>query len=85
MNLFGLLELVLIYTIFLGKTATPEYAENVHSQIRKLLPEQGVRIIYGGSVTKDNASVLIGQENIDGFLVGGASLKEDFIHIVNAC
>jgi len=39
MNLFGLLELVLIYTIFLGKTATPEYAENVHSQIRKLLPE----------------------------------------------
>lgn len=44
-----------------------------------------MRIIYGGSVTKDNAGVLIGQANVDGFLVGGASLKEDFIHIVNAC
>ena len=60
MSLFGLSELVLINKIFLGKTATPEYAEKVHGEIRKLLPDQGVRIIYGGSVTKDNASVLIG-------------------------
>ncbi|CAD8076965.1 unnamed protein product [Paramecium primaurelia] len=74
-----------VWAIGTGKTATPEYAEEIHANIRKLLPDQSIRILYGGSVTKDNAAVLIGQPNIDGFLVGGASLKEDFIHIVNAC
>ncbi|KAM3140737.1 hypothetical protein pb186bvf_007142 [Paramecium bursaria] len=73
-----------VWAIGTGKTATPEYAEKVHASIRALLPDQGVRIIYGGSVTKDNAAVLIGQPNIDGFLVGGASLKEDFVQIVAA-
>jgi triosephosphate isomerase len=43
-----------------------------------------VRIIYGGSVTKDNCDTLIKEKNIDGFLVGGASLKGDFINIINS-
>ena len=69
--------------------ATPEQAEEVHADLRSLLAKQynetlaaEVRILYGGSVKASNASELLGQPNIDGALVGGASLKaEEFLGI----
>ncbi len=79
-----------IWAIGTGKTATSEQAEEVCAAIRQVLSEiydndtaQKIRIQYGGSVTGSNASELFGMENIDGGLVGGASLKEDFSDIVN--
>lgn len=73
-----------VWAIGTGKTATPAQAEEVHSQIRGLLTElfggsvaQSIRIQYGGSVKPDNAAELMSQPNIDGALVGGASLKAD--------
>jgi triosephosphate isomerase (TIM) len=73
-----------VWAIGTGKTATPEMAADAHKIIRaevaKLLgPEiaNNMRILYGGSVKPDNATALIGQEEIDGALVGGASLKPD--------
>jgi triosephosphate isomerase len=82
-----------VWAIGTGKTATPAQAEQVHAQIRSLLIEllgagtaQAIRIQYGGSVKPENASELMSQPNIDGALVGGASLKaESFAAIVNAC
>jgi triosephosphate isomerase len=79
-----------VWAIGTGKTATPEIAVDAHKIIRaeigKLLgPEvaASIRILYGGSVKPDNATSLIGQEEIDGALVGGASLKpESFAAIV---
>ncbi|NWF94228.1 MAG: triose-phosphate isomerase [Syntrophaceae bacterium] len=79
-----------VWAIGTGKTATPEQAEEVHRFIRERLeklysPEiaRGVRIQYGGSVTPENIRGLMGQEDIDGALVGGASLKaESFSRIV---
>lgn len=81
-----------VWAIGTGKTATPEQAEEVHAFIRNLLGEiftpevaEQIRIQYGGSVKPSNASELLGQPNIDGALVGGASLKtEDFVGIINA-
>ena len=73
-----------VWAIGTGKTATPEQAEEVHRFIREKLGKlfsreiaEGVRIQYGGSVTPDNIKGLMGKENIDGALVGGASLKSD--------
>ncbi|MEE8359563.1 MAG: triose-phosphate isomerase [Candidatus Omnitrophota bacterium] len=73
-----------VWAIGTGKTATPEQAEEVHKFIRSLLVKlydkdiaEGVRIQYGGSVTPDNVEGLMSKENIDGALVGGASLKID--------
>lgn len=73
-----------IWAIGTGKTATPEQAEEVHLYIRQLLIEKydqntanAVRIQYGGSMKPDNAEELIKQPNIDGGLVGGASLQAD--------
>ena len=73
-----------IWAIGTGKTATPEQAEEVHKFIRGLLAElfggdvsEAVRIQYGGSVKPENVAELMGCENIDGGLVGGASLKAD--------
>lgn len=89
-------ELVIAYepvwAIGTGKTASPAQAEEVHAQIRQLLGElfgkqvaDSIRIQYGGSVKADNAAELLGQPNIDGALVGGASLKADsFAAIVAA-
>lgn len=79
-----------IWAIGTGKNATPQEAEEVHVAIRDLLYEmhgpevvKAVRIIYGGSVKADNIDSLMAQPNIDGALVGGASLKaEDFARIV---
>ena len=81
-----------VWAIGTGKTATPAQAEEVHADIRKLLTTlfnetvaQSVVIQYGGSVKADNAMDLLGQPNIDGALVGGASLKADsFLAIVQA-
>ncbi|MEM8732759.1 MAG: triose-phosphate isomerase [Planctomycetota bacterium] len=81
-----------VWAIGTGKTASPEQAEEVHAQIRELLSElfgtevaDTIRIQYGGSVKPDNAKELLGQPNIDGALVGGASLKADsFAAIVAA-
>ncbi|HAN09412.1 MAG TPA: triose-phosphate isomerase [Clostridiales bacterium] len=79
-----------IWAIGTGKTATSEQAEEVCKYIREALAEMygsavanTMRIQYGGSVTKDNAKELFNMPNIDGALVGGASLKEDFVSIVN--
>ena len=80
-----------VWAIGTGKTASPEQAEEVHAFIRKLLgdlftPEvaEQIRIQYGGSVKPGNAKELLGQPNIDGALVGGASLKaDDFLGIIN--
>jgi triosephosphate isomerase len=73
-----------VWAIGTGKTATPEMAVEAHKIIRaevaKLLGADvaaKMRILYGGSVKPDNATALIGQEEIDGALVGGASLKPD--------
>jgi triosephosphate isomerase len=73
-----------VWAIGTGKVATPQQAEEVHADLRKLLQNRynpavaaGVRIQYGGSVKPDNAGELLGQPNIDGALVGGASLKAD--------
>jgi triosephosphate isomerase len=79
-----------VWAIGTGKTATPEQAEEVHRFIRERLERfysreiaEGIRIQYGGSVTPENIKGLMRQENIDGALVGGASLKsETFSKIV---
>ncbi|QDT08367.1 triose-phosphate isomerase [Planctomycetes bacterium K23_9] len=81
-----------VWAIGTGKTASPEQAEEVHAFIRKLLGELftddvagQIRIQYGGSVKPGNAKELLGQPNIDGALVGGASLKtDDFAGIIAA-
>ncbi len=81
-----------VWAIGTGKTATPEDAQNVHQKLRQLLhglygPEIAARtrIIYGGSVKPSNALELFAQPDIDGGLIGGASLKpEDFVGIVKA-
>ena len=81
-----------IWAIGTGVVATPEQAEEVHSDLRKLLEVRyntqvasSIRIQYGGSVNAENAATLLGQPNIDGALVGGASLKaETFLAIVAA-
>jgi triosephosphate isomerase len=62
-----------VWAIGTGKAATPEQAEEVHRCIKQTV-KHGVRVIYGGSVTPDNAQDLAHQQSIDGFLVGGASL-----------
>jgi triosephosphate isomerase len=81
-----------VWAIGTGKTATPELAEEVHSFIREILAEMfgkekadSIRILYGGSVKPENAAGLMSQPNIDGSLVGGASLKaESFAKIVKS-
>ena len=81
-----------VWAIGTGKVATPEQAQEVHADLRKLIENRynsevssAVRILYGGSVKPDNAADLIGQVDIDGALVGGASLKTDsFIAIARA-
>ncbi len=79
-----------VWAIGTGRVATPQQAEEVHLDLRKILEErynkevaETVRIQYGGSVKPENAADLLSQPNIDGALVGGASLKVDlFMGIV---
>lgn len=81
-----------IWAIGTGKTATPEQAQNMHAFIRstiagKYSPEVANQctILYGGSCKPSNAAQLFAQEDVDGGLVGGASLKsEDFLQIIHA-
>ena len=81
-----------IWAIGTGVVATPQQAEQVHADLRRLLENRynaevaaAVRIQYGGSVNAENAASLLGQPNVDGALVGGASLKADsFLAIVAA-
>ena len=80
-----------VWAIGTGRTATPEQAQEMHAFIRRVLREgysneaaESVRLLYGGSVKPDNISGLMVQPDIDGALVGGASLKaDDFAQIVN--
>ena len=80
-----------VWAIGTGKTATPEQAQEVHALIRQKVKAlynaetaEGLRIQYGGSVTPDNVSALMAKPDIDGALVGGASLKpESFAALVN--
>jgi len=81
-----------VWAIGTGKVATPQQAQEVHALIRGLLAgiaspavADKVRIQYGGSVKPDNAADLAAQPDIDGALVGGASLKaDDFLGIAKA-
>jgi triosephosphate isomerase len=81
-----------IWAIGTGETATPEDAQNAIGQMRGLLRElsdddfaDGVRILYGGSVKPENAAEIMAQEDVDGALVGGASLEvESFMQLVEA-
>jgi triosephosphate isomerase len=80
-----------VWAIGTGKTASPQQAQEVHGELRNWISSKvskdvakAVRIIYGGSVTEQNANDLITQADIDGFLVGGASLKKGFKDIVDS-
>jgi len=81
-----------VWAIGTGVTATPEQAESAHEHLRNWLASrytpafsQRLRILYGGSVKADNAETLLGQVNVDGALVGGASLKAStFVPIIEA-
>ncbi|MCU7890476.1 MAG: triose-phosphate isomerase [Candidatus Thiodiazotropha sp. (ex Ustalcina ferruginea)] len=80
-----------VWAIGTGMTATPEQAQEVHAFIRGRVAAksgsvaEGLRILYGGSMKPDNARELIGKPDIDGGLIGGASLKaEDFLGICTA-
>lgn len=80
-----------IWAIGSGKAATPAYAEQTHREIRRIIGAKNakiassLRILYGGSVKPNNAGELIAAENIDGFLVGGASLNvQSFTGIIEA-
>jgi triosephosphate isomerase len=80
-----------VWAIGTGMTATPEQAQDVHRHIRARLATHdpaiadGVQILYGGSMKGDNAAGLLAQPDIDGGLIGGASLKaEDFLAIARA-
>ena len=80
-----------VWAIGTGKTATPEQAQEVHEEIRLTIGAQNkdiaanIRILYGGSMKPENAQELLQQPDIDGGLIGGATLKaEDFIGIAVA-
>ncbi|WP_027858305.1 triose-phosphate isomerase [Marinobacterium jannaschii] len=80
-----------VWAIGTGKTATPEQAQEVHAAVRAVVAEysseiaEGLRLLYGGSVNAANAEELFAQPDVDGGLVGGASLKaNDFIAICRA-
>ncbi len=83
-----------VWAIGTGKTATPEMAEETHAYVRSVLVDMfgentaaQVRIQYGGSMKGANSAELVAQEDIDGGLVGGASLEpEAFAELIkNAC
>lgn len=82
-----------VWAIGTGKVATPEQAQEVHANLRRFIGETvgadiaaATRIIYGGSVKGSSSVTLIREPDIDGFLVGGASVKPEFVDIVkSAC
>uniref|UniRef100_UPI00358F737A triosephosphate isomerase n=1 Tax=Myxine glutinosa TaxID=7769 RepID=UPI00358F737A len=80
-----------VWAIGTGKTATPEQAQEIHEKLRSWMKKHisadvasNTRIIYGGSVTAGNCKEIAGKADVDGFLVGGASLKPEFVNIINA-
>ena len=81
-----------VWAIGTGETATPEQAQEIHAFIRNLIADKygkdtadEISILYGGSVKPDNAKEIFSQPDIDGGLIGGASLKiEDFSKIIEA-
>lgn len=81
-----------VWAIGTGETASPEQAQEMHAFIRKNISEkfndeiaQNVSILYGGSVKPANAKEIFAKEDVDGGLIGGASLKAvDFVEIINA-
>ena len=80
-----------VWAIGTGKTATPDQAQDVHRHIRARLAEEdsalaeSVQILYGGSMKSENASGLLAMPDIDGGLIGGASLQaSDFLAIAGA-
>jgi len=81
-----------VWAIGTGRTATPEQAQQVHAFIRSRLADhfgtdraESMRVLYGGSVKPDNAEAILGQNDVDGVLVGGASLvAQDFVAIISA-
>ncbi|KAE8154955.1 TPIA Triosephosphate isomerase [Aspergillus avenaceus] len=80
-----------VWAIGTGKVATTQQAQEVHAAIRKWLAESisaeasdNTRVIYGGSVSEKNCRELAKEPDVDGFLVGGASLKPAFVDIINA-
>mmetsp|Transcript_3788 Transcript_3788/g.6309 ORF Transcript_3788/g.6309 Transcript_3788/m.6309 type:complete len:301 (+) Transcript_3788:115-1017(+) len=79
-----------VWAIGTGLTATPEMAQETHKQVRKWISDnvspavaKAVRIQYGGSMKGANAKDLLAQPDIDGGLIGGASLKDDFFNVIN--
>jgi len=81
-----------VWAIGTGVTASPEQAQEAHDFVRSWIKSNvsqkaadETRILYGGSVTDKNADELIAKPDVDGFLVGGASLKDAFKEIVRAC
>ena len=81
-----------VWAIGTGLTATPEMAQETHAFIRKWFVDNvsdavanAMRIQYGGSMKGANAKELLAQPDIDGGLIGGASLKADFFNVVNGC
>ncbi|MFL0810328.1 MAG: triose-phosphate isomerase [Agarilytica sp.] len=83
----GIIAYEPIWAIGTGKSATPQMAQDVHAHIREVLGAKGdqIRILYGGSVKPETAEGLFSQKDIDGALVGGASLKaDDFVAICRA-
>ncbi|KAH7281807.1 hypothetical protein KP509_36G063900 [Ceratopteris richardii] len=80
-----------VWAIGTGKVATPAQAQEVHASLRTWLASnvssgvaESVRIIYGGSVNGANCRELAAQPDVDGFLVGGASLKPEFVDIIRS-
>lgn len=81
-----------VWAIGTGQTATPEQAQEMHAEIRKIITEKygqqiadSIPVLYGGSVNAKNARELFSQKDVDGGLVGGASLKaDDFVTIINS-
>jgi len=82
-----------VWAIGTGRTATPEIAQEAHAFLRSVAAGRlgealaaRLRILYGGSVKPDNAAALVSQPDIDGFLIGGASLDPDsFLDIIRRC
>ncbi len=81
-----------VWAIGTGETASPEQAQEMHDFIRKIINKKytseisdNLSILYGGSVKPNNAKEIFAKEDVDGGLIGGASLKaEDFLAIINS-
>lgn len=80
-----------VWAIGTGKVATSQQAQDTQAEIRAYLAKavgsdvaEATRIIYGGSVTAATSRELAGRPDVDGFLVGGASLKPEFVDIINS-